>query len=274
MKKQLFVLIALFLGTLAQARIAVISDIDDTIKVAHVLDRSDSVKKAFKTQNLFRGMNILYQEIALSNPGTKFYYISNAIRTIMSRSHRQFLTQHKFPNGTLALRESLGETNHKVETIRKILKDPEINFVIFIGDNGERDTEVYAQMRKEFPTIPTMTFIRQAYSTSHNHNEDIGKPLKPAQNGFMTPIEISIDLSQIGILTSSQLNRIESAYIPPTLGLAVSEDRSGNDGVLSFPRWIDCRDFVIPESLKKQSTLTGVLVRRLVQRCSIPAIED
>lgn len=274
MKTTILMTLALLFCGLAEARLAVISDIDDTIKVSHVLDKSDALKKAFRTQNLFRGMNVLYREIARLNRDAQFYYVTNAPKQLMYRSHAQFLTQHKFPNGALLLREDIQSNTHKVDTIRRILNDPKIKFVLYIGDNGERDPEIYAQMRKEFPTIPAITYIRQAYSVRSDNNEDKGQPLHPGQIGFMTPVEISDALTQIGFLTSHQVKNVEAAFVPKTIQYSIIEDRSGDDGILSFPRWIDCRDFTIPESLKRPGYLRGLLLRRLMQRCSIPAIED
>ena len=152
---QLFLAAFCFLiWSLAGAQIAVISDIDDTIKVSHVLDRSDSVSNAFRTHNVFRGMPQLYQLLASSFPEAEFFYLTNAPRVLMEDSHSRFLRQNQFPRGHLLLRESLSDSEHKIRTIRRILSRPGWRAVILIGDNGERDPQIYAQAVKEFPKLP------------------------------------------------------------------------------------------------------------------------
>lgn len=262
-----------FMSYQSWARLAVISDVDDTIKVSHILDFSDMISKGLRTENLFRGMNSLYQEIARNNPDAKFYYVTNAIKKVMTKSHSEFLTRHQFPPGYLLLRESLTIHNHKLTAIRQILQDEAIDSVIFIGDNGERDPEVYAQIKEEFPNLRSKTFIRIAYTVLNS--EDRGKPLHEGQTGFVTPVEVSLDLAQSQVLTRRQVNRLAIEYAHETLKWAKAEDRIGDDGTLSFPRWVDCRDFRIPDSIKIQpGRLMRSLWMRIKQRCSIPAIED
>lgn len=264
-----------FSFSLAEAKIVVISDIDDTIKISHILDKSDGVSKAFKTGNVFFGMNMLYQEIKNQNPEIEFYYISNAVRSIMGLSHQHFLESNQFPAGFLALRDNPITNDHKVQSIRLILKDPKIKFVIFIGDNGERDAKIYSQIVQEFPNLPQITYIRQAYSVSQESNDDIGTPIEAGQLGFVTPVEISLEFARLGILTPQQVDRIESAFTPRTISRSRHEDRSSDDGVISFPRWIDCRDFKIPDSLIQRKTVLGQrLVNRIKARCSRPAFDD
>ncbi|MFN8791528.1 MAG: phosphatidate phosphatase App1 family protein [Bdellovibrionales bacterium] len=269
--------VALFLAisSFAWAQIAVISDIDDTIKVSHVLDRSESVVNAFRTHNVFRGMPQLYQLLENAFPESEFFYVTNAPRALMENSHSRFLSENQFPLGHLLLRESLSDPDHKITTIRRILNRPGWRAVIFIGDNGERDTQIYAQAVKEFPRLPSATFIRQAYVSREDWSEDVGAPLEPGQFGFVTPIEVALSFQRMGLFKDEDVLRLENFYVPPTIDRAVDEDVEGEEGTLSFPNWVDCREFQIPRSLlRRQTPLAHRLVVRLRERCSRPAPED
>lgn len=266
----------LIFSCLAEARILVISDVDDTIKISHVLDKSDALSKADKTENLFRGMNVLYKQIQVALPGAQFSYLTNAPEFIMKHNHQKFLSDNMFPAGNLLLREKLTEKEHKIKTLRKLLENSnDIELLILIGDNGERDPAIYNAITQEFPQIQQITFIRQAYYTLKDLNDDLGTPLQKGQIGFVSPVEISLELLQRGILSSEQVDIIENSFVVDTMNSQDHEDNFSRDGILSFPRWIDCREYQIPQGLvQRTTTLAEQLVGRIQTRCSTPAIDD
>lgn len=266
-------LVLLATASLASARLVVISDIDDTIKVSHVLDKSESVKNAFRTENVFRGMPELYQLIQGNFPTTSFYYLSNAPKKIMEKSHTKFLIDNRFPKGTLLTREKISDENHKVNSIRKILQDTSITAILYLGDNAERDTVIYAQMVKEFPRIPSLTFIRQAYSVKNG--EDTGKPLEGNQMGFVSPVEVALELRNVRVLSENQVTALEAFFVHPTIKYSHQEDNFGKTGVLSFPSWVDCRDYRLSGSLAARKTnYAKLLIHRIYGRCARTAPND
>lgn len=259
----------------ALANLVVVSDIDDTIKVSHVLDPDSVASNSLRVGNVFRGMTQLYNLIAQKNKSTKFYYLTNAPKAGFSKIHGLFLWVHQFPKGELLLRQDIRDQNHKIRSLRKIFqRHPEAQFVL-IGDNGEKDPLVYKQIKLENPQAQVLTFIREAYSSKHSEPDDRGMRLFPGQNGFVTPLEISLGLQLNGILNVQAVSQLEYFYVPPTLQSAREEDADGDTGTLSFPSWIDCRDFKIPEYLKmRQTKLTQLLIQRILQRCSVPPFDD
>ena len=102
-----------------------------------------------------------------------------------------------------------------------------------------------------------------------------GARLQPGQLGFVSPVEIAIYLKQLQLLSERQVQMIEQSYIPETLRWADSEDQDGDEGILSFPKWQDCRDHrMSPFLLERRSSLTQKLVRRIQERCSRPGLEN
>lgn len=260
---------------LASAQLVVVSDIDDTIKVSHVLDPDSAVGNSSKVGNLFRGMPELYQQIRLHSPGVRFFYLSAAPEALMRRFHSAFLEKNSFPSGTLLLRRGLQGSTHKITSLRRIAAEQRPTQMILLGDNGEKDPEIYEQFQKEFPQISMRIYIREAYSSQHEESDDRGSRLRPGQTPFVTPMEIALDLKEKGFLVEAQVQSLETSYIPSTLQRAQDEDRDGETGILSFPNWQDCRDFVIPETLKRRNTqLFQSLVLRIQSRCSVPPFDD
>lgn len=259
----------------ATARVVLVSDVDDTIKVSHVLDPDSAIGNALKTGNVFRGMPYLYAMIGQYNRGAAFFYLTNAPQLVFDRVHGRFLMQNDFPGGYLLLRRDIRDKEHKIRNLREIVSYHRGSTFVLIGDNGERDPAFYHQIRQEFPSERFIVFIREAYSSQHDEADDRGMRLFPGQIGFVTPLEIALKLEEEGLFHPELTEMLEQHYVPITLQNAIQEDRNGETGVLSFPNWIDCRDFQIPMRLRmRQTQLTQALVKRIEYRCSIPPFDD
>lgn len=139
-----------------RAPFLVISDFDDTVAVTNVLDRRRFLDAALlqdaRTQPAIPGMSAFYQCLVEDRDVA-------APLAIVSGSPQQygprisaFLRKNGFPLAALYLRDLGPDTlsDYKQPAIRKLLRAVPQN-VILIGDSGEHDPEVYAQIRREFP---------------------------------------------------------------------------------------------------------------------------
>jgi hypothetical protein len=221
----------------AQAKTILISDIDDTIKNSHVLDKSDALFNAGKTANLVLGMNAVYRAVKAQDASLKFFYVSNAPKAIMESRHRRFLSLNKFPAGSLRLRDSLFQNDFKITEIRKILKMDRPDTVILSGDNGEKDIFVYAQMKKEYPQIRFLTYIHLAYSRLNQI--DRGAVMAPGQVGFVTSLDLILQLRKEGFVS----NPDTVSFVKGFTTVFAQEDDMSEDGIVAIPVWSDCRDF-------------------------------
>ncbi len=259
----------------SHSQTVVVSDVDDTIKVSHVLDLDSAAGNSLKVGNVFRGMSELYSEIRNFQPMTQFYYLTNAPERPFSNIHGIFLKIHNFPVGRLVLRKSLRDKNHKVNSLRNIIELENPKVLILIGDNGERDPAVYNQIKNEFPEIQILTFIREAYSSKNKEEDNRGTRLFKDQIGFVTPTEIALKLQKENFLSSGQVDSLEFQFAVPTLSQAAEEDDDGETGTLSFPNWIDCRDHQASELLRDRSSVWArQLVARIQERCSVRPFDD
>ncbi|MDP1822834.1 MAG: DUF2183 domain-containing protein [Archangium sp.] len=145
----------------------VVSDFDDTLAITNVVKGSELVKAALlqdeTSQPVVEGMAAFYgclKEDKPARPG--FALVSGSPAQYVGRV-RQFLNTHGFPVFGIYLRDLGPSTlsNYKQPVIRSLLKEVP-NDAVLIGDSGEHDPEVYAQMRTEFPERVRAIYIRDA----------------------------------------------------------------------------------------------------------------
>ncbi|MCA3015369.1 MAG: DUF2183 domain-containing protein [Myxococcaceae bacterium] len=144
----------------------VISDFDDTVAVTNVVDTSKFVTTVFgqdeQTQQVVEGMAPFYRCLRDQPERPVFALVSGSPVQFHARVSR-FLQRHDFPVFGQYLRD-LGPTTlsgYKQPVIRALLRalpGP----VVLVGDSGEKDPEVYAQLRAEFPDRVRAIFIRDA----------------------------------------------------------------------------------------------------------------
>lgn len=233
----LTVLLGLTAVSFAQAKSILISDIDDTLKIAHVLDRAESLQNALRIENIFSGMNILYRVLGAHDPAMKFFYVSNAPRAFMEGAHRDFLTLHQFPLGELRLRPNIFDGAFKVREIREILKNENPTTVILVGDNAEKDTLIYDQIQQEHSGIRFITYIHTSYSNQDLN--DRGALLENGQVGYVTAWDLLLHWRQEGLISDSSAREFLQYFAPAFL----QEPEHLKVGAVVIPSWFDCRDF-------------------------------
>jgi Uncharacterized conserved protein (DUF2183) len=135
--------------------VSVISDIDDTIKRTQVRDRREMLLNTFARRfEAAPRMADWYRALA-QKPDTRFHYLSaSPIQLYPALS--DFIRSAGFPAGSMHLRESTtwrtlipGDEDsraHKLGTIERLLAEfPQRRFLL-VGDSGEADPEIYAQV--------------------------------------------------------------------------------------------------------------------------------
>ena len=245
---------ALFAQTTSK-KVLLISDIDDTIKVSHILNPIKYIR-SIDTTTPFTGMAQLYQLIANQNVGsTQIVYLSNAPQEIqgvpvMEISHTKFLNTNYFPEGKLVLRADIKDQNHKINSIRTLVREMNPQVVIMIGDNGEKDVDTYLMAQKELAQkgIEFHTYIHQLYSSRSYIQR--GRELLADQTGFVTPFEIALDLKSKGLFDEQSLTWMQTEILP----YLVQEDWMKLDvgAPMSFPSFKNCSDYkmiVMPKAL-------------------------
>ncbi|WP_148573091.1 App1 family protein [Nocardioides caldifontis] len=148
------------------AAFGVISDIDDTILQTGVQRAGRMVLQTLTGSALtrvpFEGAAELYTDLAHGgrNP---FFYVSSSPWNLHAFIEA-FLRHRGFPLGPVLLRDLLGAAKgreEKHDRIREVLAlHPGLRFVL-IGDSGEKDPAVYADIVREHPGRILAVYIRE-----------------------------------------------------------------------------------------------------------------
>ncbi|AGH95564.1 phosphatase domain-containing protein [Pseudobdellovibrio exovorus] len=234
-------------------RVLLVSDIDDTIKVSHILNWSGKLTRAANITTPFRGMSELFHTLKQQNHlDVRVAYVSNAPERIagmplMDVSHRSFLSMNQFPYGDMFLRADLKDENHKIRTLRQLMKEQEPEVVILFGDNGEKDPQIYRLFFREFSSdTRVITFIHQLYSSDRTFQLwdlmlERGSKLHADQIGYVTPIEVALELKRQQIIGDRSYRKFVNTILPQIL----RETWIGWDGFtpMTFPQYKKCTDF-------------------------------
>ena len=161
-----------------ETRYGIVSDIDDTVMVTrlprpfvaawNVLMRHENAREPVP------GMARLYAELRAGGAEVPVVYLStgawNAAPTIA-----RFLRRKRYPAGPLLLTD-WGPTNsgwfrsgpaHKVAQLRRLFTElPDVQWVL-VGDDGQRDPQIYAGAAQHFTDHVRAILIRQLTFSEH-----------------------------------------------------------------------------------------------------------
>ncbi len=143
----------------------VISDFDDTLAVSQVIKPAKLLENALlkdsDSQQVVPGMAAFYG--CLKAPAAPAFALVSGSPVQFGSRVSDFLGRHGFPAFGVYLRDLGPSTlsNYKQPIIRRLLRQfPQP--VVLVGDSGEKDPEIYAQIRAEFPGRVKAIYIRDA----------------------------------------------------------------------------------------------------------------
>ncbi|RYP84151.1 DUF2183 domain-containing protein [Nocardioides guangzhouensis] len=147
------------------AAFGVVSDIDDTILETGVQRVGEMVRQTVTgsalTRTPFPGAPELYRDLARG--GNPVFYVSSSPWNLHAFL-LGFLRHRAFPLGPVLLRDLLGGAAGREQKAGRILEvldlHPGLPFVL-IGDSGEKDPEVYADVVRSRPGRVLAVYIRE-----------------------------------------------------------------------------------------------------------------
>lgn len=151
--------------------LSVISDIDDTIKITNVRDSKETLANTFLRK--FRetpGLSKFYRDIAESRPDARFHFVSGSPWQLYEPL-KELFQEAGFPDASYHLKEvALDGTSlsnlfidpmeFKVPAITELFENYPARKFLLVGDSGEKDPEVYAEIFRKFPDRVEGIFIR------------------------------------------------------------------------------------------------------------------
>lgn len=156
------------------ARFGVISDIDDTVLWTNVTNKLNMLRMLARsnahTRKPFKGVAAFYRALrdgAAGNENNPVFYVSSSPWHLFNPLV-EFLRLQGIPVGPLLLKELdvrklFGpgrHRTHKLDKIEHILSFyPHLPFVL-IGDSGEQDPEIYAEIVQRHPKQVRVIYIR------------------------------------------------------------------------------------------------------------------
>ena len=167
--------------------ISVISDIDDTIKISEVNDKKTLLANTFfRPFQAVPHMATLYTDWSQQTNVT-FHYVS-ASPWQLYPFLAEFISQQGFPAGSFHLRlfrwkdETLlnffqSSAEHKITTISWLITNcPQRQFIL-VGDSGEQDPEIYANLARQYPQQIAYILIRDVTQDSRERYQKIFQSL-------------------------------------------------------------------------------------------------
>jgi phosphatidate phosphatase APP1 len=177
--------------------LSVISDIDDTVKVTNVANRKELLRNTLLREFVaVPGMAGVYR--CWQAAGTSFHYVS-ASPWQLANCLDGFLRDAGLPGGSLHLKlfrlkdsTPLGRLPSRKRSKRRAIEQVMADFpgrrFLLVGDSGERDPEVYAEVAQRRPGQVTGIAIREVESR-HTPEKVRGRLKRLARRlpeGFMT----------------------------------------------------------------------------------------
>ena len=159
--------------------LSVVSDIDDTIKITEVPAGAAIVLRNtfLKIYKEVPGMLERYREFGADST---FHYVSGSPWQLFDLLHRFLIVEKQFPEGTFHMKElrknllvpdswhdireffkgDLATIEQKTAQITRLLKNLPKRRFILVGDSGEKDPEIFHQIRRTFPEQVQEIIIR------------------------------------------------------------------------------------------------------------------
>ncbi|WP_299279430.1 phosphatase domain-containing protein [uncultured Georgenia sp.] len=161
-----------------ETRVGIVSDIDDTVMVTRVPRPLVAAWNTFVRHTTARqpvpGMAELFRRLGSALPGAPVFYLSTGAWNVVPALER-FFRRSGLPTGPMLMTD-WGPTNtgwfrsgqeHKRTTLRRLLIDfPHVRWLL-IGDDGQHDPEIYAELAREHPDRVVAIGIRRLTAGEH-----------------------------------------------------------------------------------------------------------
>jgi phosphatidate phosphatase APP1 len=181
--------------------LTVVSDIDDTIKIMHV-NAIPSLILHVPLLTAFSGMSTVYRELLQSGGAETYYYLSGS-PVILTHHLDRFIARNDFPKGVMLLRHRSVDPKevgaYKIQALRKLMTEIS-DTVLLIGDDTERDADVFAQISREYPSRVDSIYIHRVRGVPLS-----SEAVAAGATTFLTALDLAEELYSKGKLPEAGL---------------------------------------------------------------------
>jgi hypothetical protein len=197
------------------ALFTLVSDIDDTVKVAQVNSYGAALWNGLFGQDAFLGMSELYQELAKS--ADEVIYLSGAPLSLQNQVQKTVLQRLEFPNGKCIFRDwSQCERIEafKMRNISELLEHHSLPLLL-IGDDTQSDPEVFSQLISNLE----VSRVRSGYV-----HQIQGRSLPANLTPYITAFDIALREYKNHLFSAAQVLRVGRAILDSNLpGLLIPD---------------------------------------------------
>ena len=166
----------------------VISDIDDTIMVSHTANAMKRIGTlAFKGPERREAIPFMQKLLEkFTELDARIIYVSKSEANLFNMI-ASIIKHHHLPQGALILTPYLKlkqlftydkGKDYKLKHITQILERSEVKKFVLIGDDSQKDMEVYAQIVSTFPARVLRVYIRQTRSHRDKKHKNTWEKIK------------------------------------------------------------------------------------------------
>ncbi|SFN39407.1 App1 family protein [Salegentibacter flavus] len=180
-----------------ESKLAIITDIDDTFLISH---SNNFFKKLYvlllrniNKRKIFDDVVEHYQYLSLAGQdeaqaSNSFFYVSSSEWNLYGFIH-EFAVMHQLPKAVIKLKKiktgisdflltGRGSHDHKFEKVKDIISFyPNLKYVL-LGDDSQKDPDIYERICKIFPENIRAVYIRQTTSRKKNKVVEVLKNLE------------------------------------------------------------------------------------------------
>ncbi len=158
--------------------IGIISDVDDTVVVSDVTNKTEllinTFWKNYKQREVIPTMAERFKKILADNPPTapsRLFFLSGSPEQLFTPIEK-FLEYNNFPEHTIILKQIHGKNKdsltdqiaYKTQKIEELIAlYPNMEWIMF-GDSGEKDADIYGAIKEKYPSKVKAYYIRNVDS--------------------------------------------------------------------------------------------------------------
>lgn len=180
------------------ARVGIVSDIDDTVVVTAMPRPMLAVWNTMLLPEAARrpvpGMALMYQSLTASDPDAFVVYVSTGAWNV-APALTHFLARHGFPRGPLLMTDwgpaadgwfRSGRAHKRSQLLRLLAELPQLTW-IFVGDDGQHDPDLYAEAVTSCPGRVRAVAIRELTAAQQVLTHGTPEPLPEKTPGPSVP---------------------------------------------------------------------------------------